>query len=396
LSGSPDVVIVGAGMAGAVSARLLALQGVRVTLVDPLLRCAPCFKAEKIEPDQRELLEKFGLMERLVPLSGKIGEVFEAKDGRVLRRLVLRQNGIRYHEMVNALRDQLPAGVDFRVGRVREVASSPEGQRVRLDDGSELETRLVVLASGTAAQLASHVGPPRRTVQNEQSVNFGFDVARADGRPFAFESVTYHPEGTASGVGYLTLFPIGRVMRANLFTFWPLRGELATAFVREPRATLERAFPRLARLVGAIEVTSRVESARVDLFRVERAPQAGVVPIADAFQSVCPSTGTGLSKVLTDADVLCHELVPEWLASPGLAAEKAARFFDHPRKRGVDERSLSGAAYRRRTALDGSLRWRIHRARLYSSMRLRGGTDASRLTKALRAACGKTAVEDSE
>jgi hypothetical protein len=41
-------------------------------------------------------------------------------------------------------------------------------------------------------------------------------VARADGRPFAFESVTYHPEGTASGVGYLTLFPIGRVMRANL------------------------------------------------------------------------------------------------------------------------------------------------------------------------------------
>ena len=29
-------------------------------------------------------------------------------------------------------------------------------------------------------------------------------------------------------------------------------------------------------------------------------------------------------------------------------------------------------------------------------MRLRGGTDASRLTKALRAACGKTAVEYSE
>ena len=40
MSASPDVVVVGAGMAGAVSARLLA---------------RPCFKAEKIEPDQREL-----------------------------------------------------------------------------------------------------------------------------------------------------------------------------------------------------------------------------------------------------------------------------------------------------------------------------------------------------
>jgi 2-polyprenyl-6-methoxyphenol hydroxylase-like FAD-dependent oxidoreductase len=155
LIGSPDVVIVGAGVAGAVCARLLARQGVRVAIVDPLPRCAPCFKAEKIEPDQRELLEKFGLMQCLVPLSAQIGEVLAAKDGRVLKRLVLRQNGIRYHDMVNALRDQLPAAVDFRVGRVRDLALSADRQRVRLADGGELDARLVVLASGTTAQLAS-------------------------------------------------------------------------------------------------------------------------------------------------------------------------------------------------------------------------------------------------
>jgi 2-polyprenyl-6-methoxyphenol hydroxylase-like FAD-dependent oxidoreductase len=381
-------------MAGAVSAALLARQGVRIALVDPQPRCAPCFKAEKIEPDQRELLEKFGLMECLVPHSGKIAEVLEAKGGRILRRLALRQNGIRYHDMVNALREQLPAEVDFRVGRVCDVASSADRQRVRLADGSELEARLVVLASGTAAQLAARVGPPRRSIRSEQSVNFGFDVARADGRPFPFDSVTYYPDGHASAVGYLTLFPIGSSMRANLFTFWPLRSEQATAFVREPRAALERAFPRLTRLIGPIEVVSRVESARVDLFKVERQPQAGIVPIADAYQSVCPSTGTGLSKVLTDADVLCHELVPEWLSSPGLDADKAARWFDHPRKLGVDERSLSGAAYRRRSALDASLSWRIHRARVYSSMRLGGGADAFRLTRTLRAAARRSAASE--
>jgi len=379
----PDVVIVGAGMAGAVSARLLALQGVSVVLVDPLPRCAPCFKAEKIEPDQRRLLEKFGLMDSLAPLSGRVSEVVEAKDGRVLKRHVIQQNGIRYHDMVNAVREQLPAEVDVRVGRVQDVHASAERQRVLLADGSEVEARLVVLASGTTAQLASRTGPSRRSIQSEQSVSFGFDVARSDGRPFPFDSVTYYPEGHETKVGYLTLFPIGSVMRANLFTFWPLRSERATAFVREPAAELERAFPRLARLIGAIEVVSRVESARVDLFRVESRPQAGLVPIADAYQSVCPSTGTGLSKVLTDADVLCHEMVPEWLSTPGLGAGKAARWYEHKRKHAVDEHSLSGAVYRRRVSLDGSLRFRIHRARVYGWMRLRGGVDAFGLTRRL-------------
>ena len=116
---------------------------------------------------------------------------------------------------------------------------------------------------------------------------------------------------------------------------------------------------------------SRVESARVDLFRVEPSPQAGLVPIGDAFRA-CARAPDRFSKVLTDADVLCHEMVPEWLSSPGLGADKVARWYEHSRKRGVDAMSLSGAAYRRRVALDGSLRWRIHRARVYSRKWLGG------------------------
>jgi hypothetical protein len=91
-----------------------------------------------------------------------------------------------------------------------------------------------------------------------------------------------------------------------------------------------------------------------------------------------------------DANVLCHEMVPEWLSSPGLGADKLARLYEHSRKRRVDEMSLSGAAYRRRVALDGSLRWRIHRARVYSTKWLGGGANSFNLTRKLRAAarCG--------
>jgi hypothetical protein len=85
----------------------------------------------------------------------------------------------------------------------------------------------------------------------------------------------------------------------------------------------------------------------------------------------------GLSKVLTDVDVLCSECVPAWLATPGMGAEKIAAFYDHPRKREVDDGSLRSSEYRRRVSTETSLRWRIHRLRQNTSRwmpRLRTGT----------------------
>lgn len=46
-----DVVIVGAGLAGASAAAVLARKGVRVMLIDSRHTYPTCFKAEKIEPD---------------------------------------------------------------------------------------------------------------------------------------------------------------------------------------------------------------------------------------------------------------------------------------------------------------------------------------------------------
>lgn len=59
-----DVVIVGAGLAGASAATVLARKGVRVMLIDSRQTYPACFKAEKIEPDQAELFRKFGLIDR--------------------------------------------------------------------------------------------------------------------------------------------------------------------------------------------------------------------------------------------------------------------------------------------------------------------------------------------
>ena len=100
--------------------------------------------------------------------------------------------------------------------------------------------------------------------------------------------------------------------------------------------------------------------------------------IGDAFQSVCPSTGTGLSKVLTDVDILCSSCIPGWFSSPGMGERKIESFYAEARKRDEDRSSVSRAAYRRQLSTDSSLRWMIHREKSYVTMLASGWSDRLR------------------
>jgi 2-polyprenyl-6-methoxyphenol hydroxylase-like FAD-dependent oxidoreductase len=132
---------------------------------------------------------------------------------------------------------------------------------------------------------------------------------------------------------------------------------------------LRRHLPKLSRVTGEYRVVSKVESGRVDLYCLDGNPQPGVVLIGDAFQSVCPSTGLGLDKILTDVDVLSM-CVSRWLATPGMGADKLSDFYNHPRKRATDSRALQRAHNDRNAAVGSSLRWRIHRLLLHFKWRL--------------------------
>ena len=189
---SADVIIVGAGLAGAITATVLTQQGVRVMLVDHRPTYPPSFKAEKIEPDQADLFRKFGLMETLLPWTGRIHEIVRGWDGRERGAIPIEQYGIFYHDMVNALRAALPTAVDFRVGRVQDIVNGDEMQRVTLADGLEYTARLVALACGTAGSLPARLGLRKEMIQKEQSLAFGFTIARGDRQPFPFDAVTYY------------------------------------------------------------------------------------------------------------------------------------------------------------------------------------------------------------
>jgi 2-polyprenyl-6-methoxyphenol hydroxylase-like FAD-dependent oxidoreductase len=381
MASQPDVLIVGGGVAGATAATLLSRQGVQVTVVDRWAKYPECFKAEKIESDQADLFRKFGLMDTLLPHTGAVREILRAQDGQVIRKLTTEQYGIFYHDMVNALRGVMPAEVEFKVSRVEGMETGPERQTVRLSTGEVYQPRLVVLASGVGADLSQRLNLQRTVIQREQCFAAGFNINRVDGQPFDFSSITYFPTGSEARIAYLTLFPIGKLMRANLFACWSMHEERTREFVRQPDQELAHWLPQVNEVAGQFTVSSKVETARIDLFETAPPAAPGVVLIADAFQSVCPITGTGLSKVLTDVDVLCHECMPAWLASPGMEAGKLASFYQNARKREVDQHSLAGADYARRITMDTSLGWRLRRVHRRWENQMGGVLDHFRFTK---------------
>lgn len=372
-----DVAIVGAGLAGASAAALLARKGVRVALIDSHESYPRCFKAEKIEPDQAQLFRKLGLLEGLLPFASRIHEVKSARNGRVIRVLHFEQYGIFYQDMVNGVRGQLPPSVTWITARVRDISPGLDVSRVTLVGGETLTARLVVLACGTGGNLHAGLGLNKHMINAVHSFTIGFNIARDDEEAFPFDSLTYYPNGPHARIAYLTLFPIRDVMRANLFVYRAPGEEWVSRFRKDPDGELVRALPGLTQAAGPFRVASKLEMCPVDLYRVDGQIKAGLVVIGDASQSVCPATGTGLSKVLTDVDALC-DCVPEWLATPGMSAEKITRYYGERRRKACDAQSLQEAIFCRTLFTHSSLRWRVYRETRYLGIRLLGWTNYSR------------------
>ncbi len=143
-----------------------------------------------------------------------------ARFGRVVDKLPdVSQRGILYDTLVNTVRSQIPNRTEFIHAKVTGIATGPERQTVELSNGDEISARLVVLATGLNIGLRQKLGIDREVISPGHSISIGFDVQPA-GRPaFPFTALTYFAERPADRMAYITLFPIGGTMRANLFVY---------------------------------------------------------------------------------------------------------------------------------------------------------------------------------
>ena len=356
-----DIAIVGGGLSGSLAAVVLGRKGYRVALLDRHAVHPPEFRAEKIAGAQVGVLHRLGLLDCALSVSTPFNEVINARHGRVIDKTHSSHLGFFYHDLVNAVRAQLPVSVDFIVGQVADVEASNDFQHVLLADGTSVRARLIVLATGLHDVVRRKLGVNRKVVFEKHSITFGFNVAAAPGTSFDFPALTCYGENISDGIDYLNIFPIGSVMRANLFTFRDHRDPWLRDIRHHPEDTLLKTIPGIRPFLGAFQVASKVENWMQDLYVVDNYLQNGVVLIGDCFQTSCPAAGTGVGRLLVDVDQLCNLHLPRWLETPGMAASKIAQFYSDPVKLKSDGRSKQLASYRRSLTIDNSWGWEAHR-----------------------------------
>ena len=356
-----DVAIVGGGLAGSMAAAMLGRAGIAAVLIDPHPTYPKDFRCEKFDESQLELLRKTGLAEVVLPAATHNEEIWIARFGRLVEKRSAEQYDILYDTLVNAMRGAIPAKVAFVAAKAAAISTGPAEQRISLSTGEEISARLVVLANGLNISLRHSLGLARTIVSPCHSISIGFDLIPV-GRPaFTFPALTYYPERAADRMAYLTLFPIGTKMRANLFVYRDMNDPWLRRLREAPRETLFELMPGLRALIGDVEVTDFIKIRPVDLYVTTGYRQGGAVVIGDAFATSCPAAGTGCNKVFTDVERLCNVHVPRWLATAGMGADKISAFYDDPVKQACEAMSAGKAFYLRSLSIDEALPWRARR-----------------------------------
>jgi 2-polyprenyl-6-methoxyphenol hydroxylase-like FAD-dependent oxidoreductase len=159
----------------------------------------------------------------------------------------------------------------------------------------------------------------------------------------------------------LTLFPIPGGMRANFMLYRPMTDPWFALLRRDPRAAMLEAIPKLEAAIGPFEIGGEVWVRPADLYQTRGHEQAGVVLVGDAFATSCPAAGTGSGKVFTDVERLCNRYIPDWLATPGMGADKVAAFYADPQKLAYDTYAREAAFTLKSTSIDPGLGWAARR-----------------------------------
>jgi 2-polyprenyl-6-methoxyphenol hydroxylase-like FAD-dependent oxidoreductase len=332
-----DVVIIGGGLAGSMTAAMLGRAGVDTILVDPHTVYPPDFRCEKLDGTQVAILKKTGLADDVLRSTTPDRETWVARFGRIVEKRPGDQQGIYYAPLVNAVRALIPGNVRTITAKATALTAGGTRQLVALSTGEEISARLIVLANGLSVALRHNLGLTRTTVSPCHSITIGFDAVPA-GRPaFGFPALTYYAERTSDSAALITLFPIGANMRANLFVYRDMADPWLKDMRSQPQETLFALWPGLRPIMGEFTVDGPVQIRPIDLYVTDGHLQGGVVLVGDAFATSCPAAGTGARKVLNDVERLCNQHIPRWLTTPGMGEGKIAQFYDDPVKRAGDD-----------------------------------------------------------
>ena len=323
----PDVVVIGAGMAGLTLACALANSDLQIVVVDPHVPAAPDQWPDTFDPRvsaltqaSENILRGVGAWEamarfRVAPFTdmdvwegdGTGNIQFHAAEAGVTHLGHLVENRVTTHCLFEQM--QRHGNVQFlqtTLNRVLENEAGDGGWRVQLGDGSELQPKLLVGADGANSRVRNQLGFRCRTWAYDQSA-------------IVTTVTTEKSHGDTARQNFLesgpvAFLPLRQTSQTKQSTISSIVWSLETAQARAKMALsdddfmdqLGRAFEY--RLGKVIAIDKRfcfplTQNHAVDYI------QPGVALIGDAAHTIHPLAGQGINLGFLDAAVLAEEIL---------------------------------------------------------------------------------------
>ncbi|MGH7396620.1 MAG: NAD(P)/FAD-dependent oxidoreductase, partial [Candidatus Rokuibacteriota bacterium] len=347
-----DVVVVGAGPAGAATAILLAERGWSVTLLDKAAFPRPKICGEYLSPEAARVMDRLGVLKAVdaagaQPLSGMR---ITAPDGTVLDGTYPtggRWRGYRDHAL--AIRREvfdrilveraraLPVEVRERHRVTGLIREGGEVVGVRAEDAEgaavEIRSRLVVGADGRASVVAHALGLPRPNRLKRLAL-----VRHVSG----IEGLGDRGEIYVDPPDYCILNPVAPGI-VNLSLVVPLAH--AKPFSARLETFMEARLRQLRHVparLGGLKAEGPVMAMGPLAYRVDEPRVGGVLLAGDAAGFYDPFTGEGLYTALRSAELLAEVAHPA-LSAGGVSARALAPYARAKRAAFADKARLTRA-----------------------------------------------------
>lgn len=333
-----QVAVIGGGLVGAAAALALLKLGLRVVLVEqhpaptPIEKWDPRIYA--ISPASEDLLRELGVWQRMdarrlqaVYRMEVYGDAqahlrFDAYESGIARLATILESSRLQHALWQAIREQDDGAIRCPA-LLNTINWDSPAPTLHFADGSKLRTELIVAADGVHSRVRELAGISHHTTPYAQQgvvANFSCELPHR-GTAFQWFGATYQGE-------ILTYLPLaGTPTHATRENSDALAGNRMSLVWSTQRASAllaldHKAFAQQVESagqgpLGKLNLLTPPLSFPLQLTRVDRVYQAGLVLVGDAAHGVHPLAGQGVNLGLGDVAALRSVLSQRGLARCG-------------------------------------------------------------------------------